>query len=207
MINSNCTRHRERRTLEVTLHREKKQPGWTRRSERRTEPRMRRSFSCAPPISPCARWPFRRQTRARRTVVRAAVQRVISPRLPSSSSRRLGYVREPAPATPSERRLRASRPADRAPPTLSCARRSFHRDQHAPCRHEYRRVSSDITTPVLLVASPARLCQSRRWRRRASVEPRASRRADRAPPASSYVRRSFHRRARAPCRVFLPCVG
>ena len=67
------------------------------------------------------------------------------------------------------------------------------------------RASSDITAPhpALLVASPARLSQSRHRRRRASAEPRASRRADRAPPTSSCVRRSRRRHAHAhsPCRV------
>ena len=96
---------------------------------------------------------------------------------------------------------RASRRADRAPPTSSRVRRSCRRHTRAPCRVR-RRVSSDITAPAaLLVASPARLCQSRRRRRRASAEPRASRRADRAPPTSSCVRRSRRRHTRAPCRV------
>ena len=93
---------------------------------------------------------------------------------------------------------RASRRADRAPPTSSCVRRSCRRHTRAPCR--VRRVSSDITAP-LCVASPVRLCQSRHRRRRASAEPRASRRADRAPPTSSCVRRSCRRHTRAPCRV------
>ena len=95
---------------------------------------------------------------------------------------------------------RASRRADRAPPTSSCVRRSRRRHTRVPCR--VRRVSSDITAPLALcVASPVRLCQSRHRRRRASAEPRASRRADRAPPTSSCVRRSRRRHTRAPCRV------
>ena len=95
---------------------------------------------------------------------------------------------------------RASRRADRAPPTSSCVRRSRRRHTRAPCR--VRRVSSDITAPLALcVASPVRLCQSRHRRRRASAEPRASRRADRAPPTSSCVRRSRRRHTHAPCRV------
>ena len=53
--------------------------------------------------------------------------------------------------------------------------------------------------PVNAVSAGA--CQSRRRRRRASAEPRASRRADRAPPTSSCVRRSCRRHTRAPCRV------
>ena len=81
----------------------------------------------------------------------------------------------------------------------SCAGRSVNARARRRLR---RRASSDITAPpALLVASPARLYQSRHRRRRASAEPRASRRADRAPPTSSCVRRSFHRRTCAPCRV------
>ena len=142
-------------------------------------------------------------TRERR-VVCAVVCRVTSPRLLLSSS----LVASPARLCQSRRRRRrasaeprASRRADRAPPTSSCVRRSCRRHTRAPCRVR-RRVSSDITAPpALLVASPARLCQSRRRRRRASAEPRASRRADRAPPTSSCVRRSCRRHTRAPCRV------
>ena len=55
--------------------------------------------------------------------------------------------------------------------------------------------------PALLVASPARLSRSRHRRRRASAEPRASRRADRAPPTSSCERRSRRRHTRAPFRA------
>ena len=84
---------------------------------------------------------------------------------------------------------RASRRADRAPPTSPCVRRSRRRHTRPPCR--VRRASSDITAPLALcVASPVRLCQSRHRRRRASAESRASRRADRAPPTWSCVRRS-----------------
>ena len=70
-------------------------------------------------------------------------------------------------------------------------------------RRVRRRASSDITAPhpVLLVASPARLSQSRHRRRRASAEPRASRRADRAPPTSSCVRRSRRRHTHTHSRV------
>ena len=141
-------------------------------------------------------------TQARR--FECAVCRVTSPRL-------LLLVASPARLCQSRRRRRrasagprASRRADRAPPTSSCVRRSCRRHTSAPFR--VRRVSSDITAPLaLLVASPARLCQSRRRRRRASAGPRASRRADRAPPTSSCVRRSCRRHtARAVSRA--PCV-
>ena len=137
-------------------------------------------------------------TRARR--VAYAVCRVTSPRLLRCIAG--SALSEPTSATPSERRAepRASRRADRAPPTSSCVRRSCRRHTRAPCR--VRRVSSDITAPLALcVASPVRLCQSRHRRRRASAEPRASRRSDRAPPASSCVRRSCRRHTRAPCRL------
>ena len=50
------------------------------------------------------------------------------------------------------------------------SRRLFCRHPRAPYRRACRRVSSDITAPVLLVSSPARLCQSQRRRRRASAE-------------------------------------
>ena len=122
-----------------------------------------------------------------------AMCRVTSPRLLSSAPhRRFGYPR-------------ASRRADRAPPISSCVRRSCRRHTRAPCRVR-RRVSSDITAPpAFLVASPARLCHSRRRRRRVSAEPRASRRADRAPPTSPCVNRSYRRRTCAPpCAP--PCV-
>ena len=88
-------------------------------------------------------------------------------------------------------------------PRRACAGRTV--DARAR-RRVSRRTSSDITAPpALLVAPPARLYQSRHRRRRASAEPRASRRADRAPPTSSCVRRSYRRRTCAPpCAP--PCV-
>ena len=64
-----------------------------------------------------------------------------------------------------------------------------------------RRVSSDITAPL---ASHRRLGSVRADTgdaRRASAEPRASRRADRAPPTSSCVRRSRRRHAHTRSRV------
>ena len=53
---------------------------------------------------------------------------------------------------------------------------------------------------TLLVSSPARLCQSRGRRRRASAGPRASCSADRAPPTLSCAHRRFRRSTRAPRR-------
>ena len=130
--------------------------------------------------------------------VRAAVRRVTSPRLSSSSHRRLGSVR--AGAGDAERASSRERvvEADRAPPTTSCACRSLRLRTHAPCRAR-RRASDDIPAPALFVASPARLCQSRRRRRRASAESRRSPRADRAPPTLPCVRRSLSRRMRGLC--------
>ena len=91
---------------------------------------------------------------------------------------------------------RASRRADRTPTDSSCLRRSCRRHTRTPCR--VRRVSSDITAPLALcVASPVRLCQSLHRKGRASAEPRASCRADRAPPISSCLRRSCRRHTRA----------
>ena len=126
-----------------------------------------------------------------RHVVCAAVRRVTSPRLLlSSSHRRLGSIRSDtgdAERAPSRERVVA--PTERRRPHRACAGRTADARVRRRVR---RRASSDITAPpALLVASPARLCQSRRRRRRASAEPPASRRADRAPPASSCVRRAF----------------
>ena len=140
-------------------------------------------------------------TRARRVV--CAVCRVTSPRLSCSpaSHRRFGSVRaDTGDAERAPSRERVVVPTKRRRPRRACADRAA--DTRAR-RRVRRRVSSDITAPLLLscVASPVRLCQSRHRRRRASAEPRASRRADRAPPTSSCVRRSCRRRTRAPCRV------
>jgi hypothetical protein len=122
--------------------------------------------------------------------------------------RRTSFVLVASPARLSQSRhrrrrasaaLHASRRADRAPPISSCVRRACRRCTCAPCRVRLR-ASSDITAshPSLLVASPARLSQSRHRRRRVSAEPRASRRVDRALPISSCVRWSYRRRTCAP---------
>ena len=109
---------------------------------------------------------------------------------------------EPTPVTPSERQAASESSCRPSATDLACVvRQSCRRRMRAPCRVR-RRVSSDITAPpAICVASPVRLCQSRRRRREASAETRASRRADRAPSASSCVRRSCRRHTRAPCRV------
>ena len=52
------------------------------------------------------------------------------------------------PTTPTSDEPRAGRRADRAPPTLSCMRRSFRRRTCAP-RRVRRRASSDITAALL----------------------------------------------------------
>ena len=86
---------------------------------------------------------------------------------------------------------------------MSCAHRSSRRRTRALRCRGRRRLASDITAPVRPIAPPAWLCRSRHRRRRASAEPRASRRADRAPPASPCVRRSRRRHTRSAlsCRV------
>ena len=68
-------------------------------------------------------------------------------------------------------------------------------------RAAVRRVTSPRLPSSSHRASPARLCQSRRRRRRAGVEPRALRRADRVPPTSPCAHRSFRRCTRAQCRA------
>ena len=142
-----------------------------------------------------------------RAAVCAAVRRVTSPCLIilSLSHRRLGSLRADtgdAERAPSRERVVA--PTERRRSRRACAGRTA--DARAR-RRVRRRASCDITAPRYsrLVASPARLSQSRHRRRRASAEPRASRRADRAPPISSCVRRSYCRRTCAPpCAP--PCV-
>ena len=106
-----------------------------------------------------------------RAAVCAAVRRVTSPRLLlSSSHRRLGSIRADtgdAERAPSRERVVA--PTERRRPRRACAGRTA--DARAR-RRVRRRASSDITAPpALLVASPARLYQSRHRRRRASAEP------------------------------------
>ena len=131
-----------------------------------------------------------------RAAVCAAVRRVTSPRLVilASLHRQLGSLRADtgdAGRAPSRERVVA--PTERRRSRRACAGRTV--DARAR-RRVRRRASCDITAPLtaphysLLVTSPARLSQSRHRRRRASAEPRARRRCDRAPPTSSIVRRS-----------------
>ena len=137
-------------------------------------------------------------TRARRAV--CAVCRVTSPRLLlSASHRRFGSVR--AGAGDAERapsRERVVVPTERRRPRRACADRAVdtraRRVVCAVCR---------VTSPRLLLSASHRRFGSVRadaGDAGASAEPRASRRADRAPPTSSCVRRSRRRHTRAPCR-------
>ena len=80
-------------------------------------------------------------------------------------------------------------------------RRSYRRRTCVPPRAPPCAGDIPAPHPVLLVALPARLSRSRHRRRRASAEPRAGHRADRAPPTSSYVRRSSRCQPRVPCRL------
>ena len=171
-----------------------------RRRRASVEPRASGRVDRAPTASLCVRRSFRRRTRAPCSALsRASSNSTVPPALLVASPTRLcqgRHRRRRASVEP-----RASRRANRAPPALSCVRRSFRRRTRVPCR-ALRRASSDFyAPPALLVASQARLCQSRHRRRRAFIGSRANRRADRAPPASWCVRRTIRRRTRAPCRA------
>ena len=76
---------------------------------------------------------------------------------------------------------------------------------HAHALVSWRRVSSDITAPLALHRRLGPVRADTGNARRASAEPRASRRADRAPPTSSCVRRSRrrppHTHSRVACAV------
>ena len=103
---------------------------------------------------------------------------------PLALHRRFGSVRaDTGDARRASAEPRASRRADRAPPTSSCVR-SVAPSTHAhalSCR--VRRVSSDITAPLALHRRLGSVRADTGDARRASAEPRASRRVDRAPPA------------------------
>jgi len=153
------------------------------------------------PLRRCADRAVDTRTRTRRVVRCRASNDITAPHsaLLFASPARLSqsrHRRRRASAEP-----RAGRRADRAPPTSSCMRRSYCRRTCAPPRAPPCAGDIPAPHPVLLVALPARLSQSRHRRRRASAEPRAGHRADRAPPTSSYVRRSSRCQPRVPCRL------
>ena len=170
-----------------------------RRRRASAEPRASRRADRAPPTSSCVRRSRRRHTPTHSRVV-CVVCRVTSPRLLRCIAG--SALSEPTPARPPSERRAASESSCRPSAADLVVRAPIAPSTHAhalSCR--VRRVSSDITAPLALHRRLGSVRADTGDARRASAEPRASRRADRAPPTSSCVRRSRRRHTHTHSRV------